>query len=55
MSKDCPHRTLIARFQAQKKYGKQHGYCTQQCKGWVDVFVPEPKPLGGMPRDGPRP
>ncbi|HEY1199260.1 MAG TPA: hypothetical protein VGG32_11155 [Thermoplasmata archaeon] len=50
MSKECPHRNLVARLQAQKKFGEQKGYCSQQCKGWVEVFVPEPKPVGAAER-----
>ncbi len=45
MSAKCPHNALIARMQRLGKLGPQHGYCSQQCKGFVDVFVPTPKPL----------
>ena len=40
--KDCKHNGLIQRLQKQGQYGQQRGYCSQQCKKLVDVFVPNP-------------
>jgi len=43
MGKKCKHNALIKRFQGQGKFGEQEGYCSQQCKKMVKVFVPKPK------------
>jgi len=42
MSVKCPHTDLMARLRSQGKFGEQRGYCSQQCKGWITVYVQKP-------------